>query len=353
MRHPKAALGRLLFRLCNRFPAAKPKLCAWGMRTAGERFGDRVGNIQLPDGRSFKLASISEDYLSFELFWRGGGYYEPITRLLIQEIVRPGDTFIDVGANVGFYTLVVASRCPETNVISFEPNPGNFALLTKNVRANALRNVRCEPLAVSDEDRTATLYLTGSHMSASLRAGFDGNVTGTTEVKTVRLDTYLAPYPADARLVMKVDVEGHEEALFRGMHATLARLSPDIITEVTFSYSRDAVDQLTRCGYHFFQITDQGLIASPALVPVVRGRFVFLNYLMTKKNGAEVEAVFNRMRPAVRKIDLTKTSKCLGPADLERFIRRAAEDSPNPNVEQPSSDDLRQLNPVVSNLQAS
>ena len=271
------------------------------------------------------------------MFWRGAGYYEPITRLLIQEIVHPGATFIDVGANIGFYTLVVASTCPDASVVCFEPNPGNFALLTKNVQVNALRNVRCEPLAVSNEDTVATLYLTGSHMSASLRAGFDGNVTSTTQVRTVALDSYLASFPAATPLVIKVDVEGHEEALFRGMQQTLTRLAPDIIAEVTLSYSSDAMSQLTRSGYRFFQITDQGLIETPALIPVVRDRFVFLNHLMTTKPRAHVEAVFERIRPAVRKINLRQTSKYLGPAELERFLARAAEGGRDQNTPAHSS----------------
>ena len=325
----KVALGRWLFALCDRFPKAKPKLRRWGMRTAGPRYGDRIGRIQMPDGRSFKLASISDNFLSFELFWRGGGYYEPITRLLIEELVRPGDTFIDVGANIGFYTLVIGSTRRDAHVIAFEPNPGNFALLQRNVETNALSNVRCEPLAVSDVDQTATLYLTGSHMSASLRAGFDGNVTGTIDVQTVKLDTYLARQPVRGRLVMKVDVEGHEEALFRGADETLATQKPDIITEVTLNYPRHTVEQLARHGYRFFPITDHGFNEAETLAPVVRGRFVFLNYLLTTKSAGEVAATFARIQPAIQRIDLTQTSKYLSEPELERFVARLKETETN------------------------
>lgn len=321
-------LGRCLFGFCDSFPAVKSTFRPWGLRTTGEDFGHRVGRIQFPDGRSFKLASISQNYLSFELFWRGGGYYEPITRLLVQDLVQPADTFVDIGANIGFYSLVVGSSCPGARVIAFEPNPTNFRLLTQNVRANALRNVHCEPSAISDVDATATLYLAGSQMSASLQRGFDGNVTGALDVPTTTLDTYLAQHPVNGRLVLKVDVEGHEEALFRGMPQTLGRLKPDIITEVTFNYSRDTSQRLASHGYRFFQITDRGLLESPVLTPVVRDRFVFLNYLLTTKPHAEIARSFARIEPAVRQIDLTQTSKYLSRADLERFITRMAGSKP-------------------------
>jgi hypothetical protein len=162
-------------------------------------------------------------------------------------------------------------------------------------------------------------------MSASLRAGFDGHVTGTVDVQTVTLDTYLATHGITGPIVMKVDVEGNEEALFRGMPDTLADAKPDIITEVTLRYGRDTVDQLARAGYRFFQITDRGFIESPALLPVVRDRFVFLNYLLTTKTGAQVEAIFLRLQPAIRKIDLTQTSKYLSPDELKTFVTRMNE----------------------------
>ena len=318
----KVAAGRMLFQLCNALPPARANLRQWGLRTAGPEFGERVGDIRFPDGHRFKLASISQNYLSFELFWRGGCYYEPITRRLLEELVKPGDTFVDVGANVGFYTLDLATRCRDVHVIAFEPNPGNFALLRKNVATNALSNVRCEPLAVSDADQTATLYLTSSHMSASLRAGFDGAVEGTVEVPTVKLDTYLAPHVLPRRLVIKVDVEGHEEALFRGLQRTLAGTRPDIITEVALGYGPELTGRLAQSGYRFFQITDRGLVPSHTLQPVVRDRFVFLNYLLTTRGEDDVAGINRRLIPAIRRIDLTDTSKCLSPAELARFVAR-------------------------------
>src|SRR5438094_957585 len=93
--------GRGLLRLCDSFPLLKPLLKEWGLRTKKEWFDRRVVRVQLPDGQSFKLASVNENYLSFELFWRGAQYYEPITTLVLRNLVGPGDTFIDVGANVG------------------------------------------------------------------------------------------------------------------------------------------------------------------------------------------------------------------------------------------------------------
>ncbi|HUR22059.1 MAG TPA: FkbM family methyltransferase, partial [Vicinamibacterales bacterium] len=312
--HPKITrqIARTLVQLCELLPLAKPFVEKWGLRTKKEWFGDRVAGVQMPDGTSFKLASIGRNYLSFELFWRGVGYYEPISRLVVQELVRPGDTFIDLGANIGFYSLVVSVTRPQVSVISFEPNPRNYALLTRNARVNDLAMI-CEPLAISDRDGTATLYLSASDMSASLRSDFEDHADGEAVVRTTTLDSYLQARPISGRLVIKVDVEGHEEAFFRGARNTLAARRPDIITEVTLNYSREAVALLKSLGYRFYQVTDEGLLEAATLAPKVRGNFVFLNYLLSAQPREKVAALFQRIAPAVQRIDLTRTSKCLAP----------------------------------------
>ena len=75
----KQIVGSLLISLCAAVPAARPLLKRWGLRTSKEWFGDRVVQVRLPEGGRFKLASVSDNYLSFELFWRGAGYYDRCT----------------------------------------------------------------------------------------------------------------------------------------------------------------------------------------------------------------------------------------------------------------------------------
>src|SRR5215831_14573879 len=93
----KPWVGRLLLEICEEFPTAKPLLRKSGLRTCPEWFPGRIVRVQLPEGKGFNLASFSENYLSFELFWRGAGYYEPITTLLLQTMATRADTFMDVG----------------------------------------------------------------------------------------------------------------------------------------------------------------------------------------------------------------------------------------------------------------
>lgn len=324
----KRLAGKALICLCNRFPFLKPSSKRWGLRTSKEWFGRRVVRAQLPDGRSLRLASVSQNYLSFELFWKGTNYYEPITTLLLRELLRPGDTFLDVGANVGFYSLVLSVTQPKTQVVAFEPNPRIFQLLKSNVAANHFDHVTCEPLALSDSDGTATLYLNQSDMSASLRDDFDSHRTETVAVRTTSLDHYINRQEIRGRLIVKVDVEGHEEAFFEGARQTLAFKKPDIITEVAVPYGLGAMKLLRDNGYGFYPITDRGCEESETLMPVVREPLVFLNYLLSAKPRAEVAAVFGRIQDRVRRIDLTQTSKQVDYHALEQMKIRQSRAQP-------------------------
>jgi len=318
----KQMIGKTLFHFCDWFPRTKPLLRSWGLRTSQEWVGARVLRVQSPNGPSFKLASVSQNYLSFELFWRGVGYYEPVTSLVLQQLARPGTTFIDIGANIGFYSLLLSVNQPRLHVIAFEPNPKNFQLLITNVSVNGLSQISCEPMALSDVEGNAVLYLSASDMSASLRPDFDFHPTDSVEVKTTTLDQYIAAARIQGPLVLKVDAEGNEEPVLRGARQTLINLKPDIIAEVALDYSSEAVSLLRAAGYRFFPITDQGLFETDELSPVVRGRLVFLNYLLTTKTPEEVGRLFARIADRVRQIDLKQTSKFLDPESLQKFKER-------------------------------
>jgi len=294
------------------------------MRTKPAWFTDRVVEVPLPNRDALKLASFGHNYLSFQLFWRGLDYYEPITRMVSEELLEPGDTFVDCGAQVGFYSLVLSLMKPGISVIAFEPNPRNFQLLVANVVANHLDNVACLPMALSDCVGTARLYLASSDMSASLLPDFEQETHTTVEVPTTTIDAYLDTHHPKGHLVLKVDVEGAEEKFFAGAIRTISTYRPDIICEVATPISQDAVAFLKDFGYGFYRIADEGLVPSDALTPNVRGDMLFLNYLLSPRPPAELAQLFDRIRPRLGKINLRKTSKRVCAAHIERAERPLA-----------------------------
>jgi FkbM family methyltransferase len=148
------------------------------------------------------------------------GTYEREQTRLFQEHIRPGATVLDVGAHVGYYTVLAAVLAGESGrVHAFEPNPANAEFLRRHVRINALGNVRVEQAAVSDRAGTARFdFGTGSGTGHLADAG-------ALEVRTLRLDDHCAEH-ALAPTAIKIDVEGAETAVLAGGRATLGRHRP-------------------------------------------------------------------------------------------------------------------------------
>ena len=145
------------------------------------------------------------------------GVYEPVTTRFVKEMVRPGDVVVDIGANIGYYTLLFSELTgPGGKVLAFEPHPANCALLRKNVEANGLANVEVFERAASNRSGKARLYLDrdGGAMYHSL---IDlGERTSFLDVDCVRLDDFLAGREGHLDII-KIDVEGGEGLALEGM----------------------------------------------------------------------------------------------------------------------------------------
>lgn len=312
----KAAVGHGALSLARKFPGTRSRLARLGMRTTQGLFHDTVVSVEIPGCPSFKLRHVDESYLAFQLFWLGANYYEPITRAVILALLKPGMTFLDIGANIGFFSLATAVGAGPTRIIAFEPNPKNFKILQANALANGLTNLTCEPLAISDYDGTATLYLTESDMSASLMKGFQAEDTqqiGEVAVRTISLDSYAAQKGLSGPLLIKVDIEGHEPAFFRGAAEMIATRTPDIILEVLYDQDPDLVSRLKSLGYHFYPITDQGLVELDAPRLTKRCPFLFLNHLLSVRPRQELQSIFDRVKVETRDVDLRQTSEHFPP----------------------------------------
>lgn len=154
------------------------------------------------------------------LFEQGG--MEGFETELVESEVRPGDVVLDVGANIGYYTLLFARLVgPEGRVIAFEPDPLNFLLLKRNVRANGYRNVELVNKAVADTTGTMRLYLSrdnkGDHRLYDSRDGREA-----VDIAVTTLDDALAGY--DGRLdFIKMDIQGSEARALAGMTRLLAK----------------------------------------------------------------------------------------------------------------------------------
>lgn len=188
-----------------------------------------VAEISSPAGRVSFLCDL-RDGISREVFLTG--QYEPQETAILLSLIRPGSTFVDVGANWGYYTLLAARRVgPAGRVIAVEPDPRMFAVLDANVRRNGFDWVTASRVAALDQPGEATLLgfdeTAGNFGTSTVGGADDRHDVPRYRVATAPLDAILAEARVDTVHVMKVDVEGAEVAVLRGLAQHLARASVD------------------------------------------------------------------------------------------------------------------------------
>lgn len=161
----------------------------------------------------------------------GAREFEPFEIELFKKSLAPGMVVVDVGANIGYYTLV-AARIVGTygRVFAFEPDPRNFDALAANVRANHFSNVTAFPKAASDSDAGHEMFFSSkSERSSFYLSPFLEKVEGTRHVETTTIDAVLNGLSAD---VVKMDIEGSEPAALRGMEKVL---KPETVLFIEFN----------------------------------------------------------------------------------------------------------------------
>ncbi|QDU72483.1 FkbM family methyltransferase [Mucisphaera calidilacus] len=189
-----------------------------------DRWQDR---FRTPDGLllDLDLATYPDCCMAF-------GLYELSTARLIKRLVRTGDVVVDGGANLGYFTLLMASRVGDAgSVHAFEPDPVNRARLVAHLELNGLQDrVVVHPVALSDRSGTATLHRfaeTDSAHNHGMSSLFDAEegATQTYEVQTVRMDEVVK---TNVRLV-KLDLEGAEPLAVAGMSGQLVGDAPPMV----------------------------------------------------------------------------------------------------------------------------
>ncbi|WKK26979.1 FkbM family methyltransferase [Streptomyces olivoreticuli] len=231
------------------------------------------------------------------------GVWEPNMSGWLQRRLRPGDTFVDVGANIGYFSLL-ASRLVgnEGHVVAIEASTAFHQRLLRNVRLNGRHNVRAINTAVSDKRELLEFVLASDHnMGANSIVPYDGPAASSFEVESRPLAEVLtAAEIANAR-VIKIDVEGAEGSVVRGMAPLLGKLRPDVELTVEVTPERmaklgDSVEELLNTmrdhGFHVYRLAND--YAPESYPAALRGR----SSVPVRWRGpvvAETDLVFSRV----------------------------------------------------------
>jgi FkbM family methyltransferase len=176
------------------------------------------------------------------------GAYEPEVRAEIRRRLRPGDTAIDVGANAGWHTLLMACRVgPGGRVVAVEPNPSSRERLEHAIAINRLTNVRVDARALADREGSRTFEappaghvwdgtgrLTGNDVGSGFSRIESSEKRSVVTVTTI--DALAAEHSLDRVTLIKIDVEGWEPAVLRGAATVLRTSRPALIFEYDPAY---------------------------------------------------------------------------------------------------------------------
>lgn len=199
--------------------------------------------------------------------WRvlGGSYETGQTARFVRH-VAPGDVVLDLGAHVGYYTLLAAALAgPAGRVFAFEPDPRNARYLRHHVRINRCRNVEVVEQAVCDH--TGEVRFGPGTGSGTGRIAEGGPVS----VPSVRLDDFCADRAVTPN-VLKIDVEGAERRVLQGAITTLRSARPLIFLSTHGAEQADACRSLlSRHGYRMNAIDDAPAPEDHLCVPEERG----------------------------------------------------------------------------------
>ncbi len=207
---------------------------------------------------------------------RRTSYYADEWRL-ISNLLKPGMTAIDAGANQGIYTLLI-SRCVGAagRVFAFEPASTEFKKLKRNVASNHCSNVVLESSALGSYQG-----LTDFHLCLDSRGSYSSRCAPAPDIKGVRkqivkvpivtLDRYLAKHQIESCDFIKIDVEGGERDVLTGAEQTLSKLRPlvmcelaDIRTKPWGYLATEIYFLLLDCGYAWYRSDPNGLLHSAA-----------------------------------------------------------------------------------------
>jgi FkbM family methyltransferase len=226
------SMTREIFRCyLSRFPLRDGKAYFYKLWNARLTPRERFVTVLLDKGFSMKLDLEDEEQKKVYFF---GHYHERYEADLVQRLLDMDEVFWDIGANVGYFSLVAAMALKNRGrILSFEPGREAFERLQDNISLNPFTNITIYNLAVTDTDGEAVLYLAGDIADSSANLYSPGqDKTRHEVVKTVSLDNFVREQRLLRPDFIKIDVEGAEMAVLKGAQDLMAASPPLLLMEM-------------------------------------------------------------------------------------------------------------------------
>lgn len=215
----------------------------------------------------FRIRTNPTSYIGRQLYYEGAENYE--YSKAFSGIITRSRCFFDIGANLGYYSLLARSLNPKIRCAAFEPSPGVLEYLMDNIRINGMdRSVKAFRLALGDSVGTTRFHevrnpkfpdmanLSGEHHIGTKNLAR----TRRFEVQMATLDSFCREHPEFEPDFIKIDTEGAEALILKGGRRTLEEARPLVVAETLFNrLEGELEDFMGGLGYRFFNACPEGL----------------------------------------------------------------------------------------------
>ncbi len=247
--------------------------------------GEVIFNF-LSCGKQIKMVCLPYDITSVPFtFLDFGGYDREETRFLV-EIVKEKDVVLDIGANLGWYTLNWLKTGKKVTVFSFEPLPQIYAKLVQNLTLNGIPRKNAFNFGLADKNEDFDFFFDTKRCGASSMVNLrDTQDTAKVKCTLKRLDDVFPGLKVKKLDLIKCDVEGAEKLVFEGGWETIKKYQPVVFSEILRKWSRkfdyhpnDVLKSFRDIGYDCYVIDNGRIKKLPAVTEETREtNFLFLH----------------------------------------------------------------------------
>ena len=219
------------------------------------------------------------------------GLWEPEATEAVRKIVKKGDVAIDVGANIGYFSVILSKIVgPEGRVYAFEPTTKYHEILKRNLKANGIANCEISRLGLSNKRQA--LEVVENEASATIHVP-EGMPLGPKEtIILVTLDDFVREHQLKKIDFIKIDVDGHEPLIFEGAWDTLDKYTPIILTEISQLHFLEAgitawdfYAQLKNRGYRLYSQAGLSEIENRSAFLIECGNYAYSSNVIISKKG--------------------------------------------------------------------
>ncbi len=224
--------------------------------------------IRNGEGGSLKIKTNQTCYITHLLFWEGFKNFE-YTDIFVK-LIKKVSVFYDIGANIGYYSLLAEWENKDVKVVGFEPAMGPLFYFMENVKNNQFKNIKIESLALSHQEGEITFYEVQNKKYTYLQHNLAGEGNAGSKktgrnfipqiVKTTTLNQYVKEFEKNNIDLIKMDTEGTEYFILEHAGDILKEMKPIVICETLFNTIESELESIfILYGYEFYNHTEVGL----------------------------------------------------------------------------------------------